>query len=144
MGVLSWFTKAPEKAIDIVGDVTGGVMSGIDAVWETEEEKKLYSKEIFELKIKAAEKISDTSLKMAELSANENTAKSFTCRMIAVAFVAVYLVLYVAGAIVYQWDKAHSEFLFKAAGGMHVVITPIVIFYFGYYAVANVLKSKKG
>jgi hypothetical protein len=114
------------------GIVTGAI-KGIDALIFTDEEKANFSKEVMTL-----------WLDVQKVTANESSIRSVTRRILAVGFIASYLFLVLGGCAVYKWDVAYSQFLFDTAMSLNTPVLTIIIFYFGYYAVSNIIKAKKG
>lgn len=132
MGLFS-FLGTSSKAVDAATGLIGGVVDGIDAVILTEEEK-----------IKFDLKRTELWLKMQEVIANESTVRSVTRRVLAVVSFIVYLTLNVASCIVWPFAPEHSDQIFKVAMNLNKLVIPITVFYFGYYAISNVIKAKKG
>lgn len=130
--VTSLFTGS-SKAVDAVSNIANGAVSGIDALFFTEEEKAEFSKETMKV-----------WLEVQKVTAGESSIKSITRRLLACAFIAVYLIHLLGASIAYQFSKEYSTHLFNTAKSMNVIVMTIVIFYFGYYAVSNVMKAKKG
>jgi hypothetical protein len=139
MNFFSWFSKAPDKAIDLIGKAGGAVANGIDKIILTEEEKIDFAIKKQELAVKTSEAV----IKIHETIASESSIRSITRRIIASCFVFIYLLLIIGASIVYQFDQEYANHLYNNAESMDTIVMTIVIFYFGYYAAANVLKAKK-
>ena len=133
MAWYNFFSDAPSKAIDLVSDISGGVMAGLDKLVLTKEEKADIQREAMKI-----------WLEVQKVTAGESSIRSVTRRMLAVAFIAVYLLHIVGGSIVYQFNKEYAAHLFKTAGSLNTVVMTIVIFYFGYYAVNSMISKVKG
>ena len=135
---MSWFTsiftggKTAEKAIGMADKIVDGTLSGIDAMWFTDEEKD-----------KALQKRIETWLKIQEVLISENTAQSITRRIIAVTLLVVFSVLLLGAAGLYPLDPAWSAFLLSLADKMWEVVLLVAFFYFGYYGVAAVVNKVK-
>jgi len=134
MGFFSWFTTT-EKAVDTGLDLIKKGASGIDMLFFTDEEKSL-----------ASAKIMDQVIAMQKATADENSVRSQTRRMLAKLIIANYLLIIdlAIGFVVFGKD-ATARLLFDIANttlGAHVLA--VVIFYFGYYGINAVVKSSKG
>lgn len=131
---MAWYNifSSSSKAVDTASNLIGGVVDGIDAVILTEEEK-----------IKFDLKRAELWLKVQETITGESSIRSITRRVLAVSFISVYLTLIIASAIVWQFSPEQSKHIFETAQTLNTPIITIIIFYFGYYAVSNVIKAKK-
>jgi hypothetical protein len=114
------------------GGIVSGAIKGIDALIFTEEEKAKFSQEVMKV-----------WLDVQKVTANESSIRSVTRRILAVGFIISYLFLILAGCAVYKWDPVYSQFLFDTAMSLNTPVLTIIIFYFGYYAVSNIIKAKK-
>lgn len=139
MSIFSWLSNAPDKAIDLISKTGSAVASGIDKIVLTEEEKQDFKIKKAELTAKAMESV----IEIHKTIASESSIRSITRRMLAVSFIGVYLLLIVGASIVYQFSPEYASHLFKNADSMDTVVMTIVIFYFGYYAIGNLIKAKK-
>lgn len=118
--------SAGEKLID-------GAMSGLDKLILTEEEKRDFS-------VKAGE----LYLKHQGIIANENTARSITRRILATMIMAIFLLLLVFAVGTWKFYPEWAKFTLSVASNLSTGFTAIIIFYFGYYAVGNILDKKNG
>ena len=116
--------KIGKKTVD---KVINGAIDGADKLFFTKEEKAEYLKQI-----------GSSALDFVKATANENTARSITRRIIAVVFVSLFALLLISAAIVYKIDLEYSKFLLDLAKEQNTIVMTIVIFYFGYYAVGSV------
>lgn len=122
-----------KKAGDIGEKVTDGLFSGIDKLILTEEEKKDYSA--------SAAKI---YLEHQKVTLGESTVKSITRRRLATMVMGTYLGLLVFAVIVYYINPDYAKFILVVAGLLTTGFTAIIIFYFGYYAIGNLIDKGKG
>ncbi len=130
MGILkNIFSSAdkldPQKTFDTVA-------SGVDKLFFTNEEKS-----------DAAQKAWDQWLEWYKLSSTENSARSYTRRIMAVMFSSVFLFILLAAAGVWLIDKEYAAFLFDLGKELFPMVSGILFFYFGYYAVNSMIKTSK-
>lgn len=133
-GIKALFTtqKSIDKALDIGEKITTGVISGLDKLWYTDEEKA-----------DARQKGSDTLLKFWEVIANENTEQSKARRELAKMTFKVYFFLLLAGVTVYKFDSEYSKFIFDVAGTLTGLVMGIAAIYFGPQQISKVWKKDK-
>lgn len=130
MGILKNLLKTtekidPQKTFDTVA-------SGVDKLFFTQQEKS-----------EAAQKAWDQWLEWYKLSSNENSARSYTRRILAVLFSGVFLGLLIWAATAYLWNADYAKFLFDVAKELFPMVSGILFFYFGYYAVNSMIKTSK-
>lgn len=130
MGFLSLFGKS-EKAADIAEKATSGLISGIDKMFFTNEEKA-----------EAAQKVMDVHLKMIEATASENTVRSKTRRYLALMIMGTFLFLLVFGALIYKFDPEWARHVLECAKSLSAMAFAIGVFYFGYYGIKSLLTGK--
>lgn len=132
-GIKALFTtqKSVDKALDIGDKITTGVISGIDKLWHTEEEKS-----------DARQKGSDTLLKFWDVTSKENTEQSKARRELAKMFSRTYLSLLVVAAPVYGFDKEYAKFLLELAGNLTGIMLMIAAIYFGPQQISKIWKKK--
>lgn len=132
-GIKALFTTQTsiDKAIDIGDKVTTGVISGLDKIWYTEEEKA-----------ENRQKASETLLKFWNITANENTEQSKARRELAKMTFKVYFFLLLTGVTVYKLDSAYSKFIFDVASTLTPLVMGIAAIYFGPQQIAKVWKRK--
>jgi hypothetical protein len=133
MGWFSWFKKS-DKVVDTALDLVEKGASGIDMLFFTDEEKSI-----------ASAKVMDQVIEFNKATADENSIRSRTRRLLACLIIGNYLlILDVAIGYVIAGKTDIAKLLFKIANetlGAHVLA--VVIFYFGYYGVKAVVKSAK-
>jgi hypothetical protein len=130
MGILKGiFTKGsgidPQKTFDTVA-------SGVDKLFFTNQEKS-----------EAAQKAWDQWLEWYKLSSSENSARSYTRRILAVIFSTTFLFMLLAAAGAWLVDPDYATFLFNVAKELFPMVSGILFFYFGYYAVNSMIKMSK-
>jgi hypothetical protein len=133
MGWFSWL-KSSDKAVDAtIGLVEKGA-SGIDMLFFTDEEKSI-----------ASAKIMDQVIAINQATADENSIRSRTRRMLAKCIVGNYLSLLNIGVLLKMLDEhGKATFVFKTANeALAAHVLTVVIFYFGYYGIKAVVKSVK-
>jgi len=129
---LTWFDKT-EKVINIADKFLDGAMSGIDKLVFTDQEKVEFSQ--------AAGK---AYLEHQKVILKENTAKSITRRILAVMVMGTFLLLLVFSVGIYTIDPEWSKFSLQVASTLSTGFTAIIVFYFGYYAIGNLMDKRNG
>lgn len=133
MGFWSLFKKAKtiDKAVDIGGKITDGVLSGIDKIWHTEEERT-----------EALQKASETTLEYWKTIASENTEQSKARRELARMTFQVFFFFLLSAAVVYKIDAEYAKFLLGLAGKIMFLVSAIGVIYFGPHQIQKVWKKK--
>lgn len=120
--------KKTEKAIDTVAE---GLYNGIDKLFFTDEEK-----------VQASQKAFDAWLRMVEATSKENSAKSYTRRIIAIMVISVWLTLLVYGVVAFPFSQAYSRFILSLVTNDMLWITgAVVVFYFGPSVLNNIFRK---
>jgi hypothetical protein len=126
MGLLNWTKKIdPQKAFDTIA-------SGVDKVFFTQEEKS-----------DAMLKAYDQYLEWYKMASDENSARSITRRYLAIMFSGIFLLLLLSAAGAYLLNEGYAAFLFNLAKELFPMVSGILFFYFGYYAVNSMIKTNK-
>ena len=125
-------TKAAENATEIGSKITGGVISGIDALVFTDEEKTQYSAKAGEL-----------YLKFWDTFGKENSEQSKARRELAKMTFKVFFFLLLAGVALYKVDKEYAFFIFKTAESIKWLVVMVAGAYFIPHQIGKVY-SKKG
>lgn len=123
--------KSIDTAVETGAKVTEGIMSGLDKIWFTEEEKS-----------DAQQKASDTLLKFWDITTKENTEQSKARRMLAVMTFRVYFFLLLTAVAMYKVDMDYSAFIFDVAGTLTILVTGVAGIYFGPHQLSKVWKKK--
>jgi len=122
--------KTIDKAVDIGAKVTDGIISGLDKLVFTEEEKS-----------DVKQKASETLLEFWKVIASENTEQSKARRYLAVETFKVYFFFVLMGAAVYKFDSEFAKFLFDIAGTLTWLVSGIAAIYFGPHQFAKIWKK---
>ena len=131
MGFFS-FLKTSDKAVDTVSNVIDAGVKGIDALFFTNEEKS-----------QASMKVTQLWIKMQEAMANENSAKSITRRYLAFGFCGEHIFLGLLMIGVWPWFPKYSAYILEFIKTQTSIILAIVIFYFGYWGVQQIIDKVK-
>jgi len=124
--------KNTAKIVDSATKIVNGAVSGIDKAFFTDEERADYAKGIME-----------QAVEFVKLTLNENTARSITRRIIAVLFVAEYLIIRLTAAGLIIAGNEKGEKLRAMAAEENQIIMAVVIFYFGYYGTMKIMEWRK-
>jgi len=123
--------KAIDKALDVGEKITSGIISGLDKLVFTDEERADIKQKSNELLLEFWGKI-----------ANENTEQSKARRSLAMMTFKVYFFLLLAGVVVYKIDTAYSQFIFDVAGTLTWLVSGIAAIFFGPHQLSKVIKKK--
>ena len=133
MGLLNWLTgagaatKAAENVTDIGRTITSGVVSGIDALILTDEEKEQYSADAGKL-----------YLKFWETFGSENSEQSRARRELAKMTFKVYFFLILLGVVVYRIDAEYASFVFDIVKSITWLVGMVAGAYFIPHQVSKV------
>jgi hypothetical protein len=133
MGFFSLFTKS-EKVVDTGLDLIRDVASGVDVSFLTDEERIQYGAKIMDQAIEFNAKIRD-----------ENSVRAKARRMLAKMFCYNYIIAIDLGIYLYAFrDKElGKEVITLITAAFGTIILCIVVSYYGYYGVMNVVNKKK-
>ena len=109
-GFISGIT-ASEKALGIADKATTGLISGVDKLFYTDEEKADSAIQ----RAQIAKELSATHLKLMEATASENTARSITRRALAIMIMGVFLLLLIASASLWKVFPGGSAHILSVA-----------------------------
>ena len=145
MSWLSALFSNSDKAVSTGLDLASRAADGIDAIFYTDEEKAATSIERMKLKLKVA----DGVRKFVETTQSENSMRSVTRRIIAwvviglnVLLTAYYVIVCTAAVL---WTSKAEKMTWLANRILDALeywgaaTVAIVTFYFGYYAISNVV-----
>jgi hypothetical protein len=118
------------RAVSTVTDIVQTTKEGLETLTVTSEQRE----KTIEQTMKAVTDYHNSIV-------GENTLRSRTRRMIALLFVIEYITLSVGGIIVWRIDPGYSQHIFSVVSSQNSILTMILVFYFGYYAVKNVIKE---
>lgn len=131
MGLFSWL-RTSEKAVDTGLDLVKKGADGIDMLIFTDEEKARFSAETMQLWLKTQEVIKD-----------ESSIRSVTRRILAVAIVGEFLLFLLMAGVGFLFNVGWAKYLLMLAQELSGLAMLVAGFYFGYYAVSNVVKQAK-
>ena len=123
-------TKTVETATEAGKSIVDGLISGIDKIAYTDEEKA-----------EARQKGSETILKFWEVIARENTEQSKARRILAKMTFQVFFFFLLAAAVVYKFDPEYAKFLLILAGKIMFLVSAIGVIYFGPHQLQKIVKK---
>jgi hypothetical protein len=131
----------PNKAMDLADKAMGSIASGLDKLHYSEQEKSQMSLDTGKL-----------VLDIHRANNDQNSIRSRTRRWLAVLIVGHFLAFLDIAALVYWRTEGTVEekiiaakfFLGIAFGTLGTLAITVSIFYFGYYAISNVVGKIKG
>jgi len=124
-------TKTAETAAEAGKSIVDGLISGIDAIAYTNEEKA-----------EARQKGSETILKCWEAISRENTEQSKARRVLAKMTFQVFFFFLMTAAVVYKFDPGYAKFLLELAGKIMFLVSAIGVIYFGPHQLQKVIKKQ--
>lgn len=110
--------------------IVNGVVSGLDVLVLTPEEKIQYNL-----------KKSDLILKFWDSIAKENTEQSKARRELARMTFQVFFFFLLAAGVTYGFDEKLAGFLLKLAGTITFLVSAIGIIYFGPHQIQKIIKK---
>ena len=134
MGFLSFLSaggKAAENVTDIGKTVTNGIVSGLDALVYTDEEKDENKKEGAKIILQFWDKI-----------AQENTEQSKARRELAKMTMQVYYGLILMGILVWPFMKEYAGFIFGAVKEISILVGMVAAIYFGPHQLSKIVGKK--
>ena len=123
-------TKKVETATEAGKSIVDGLISEIDAIAYTDEEKA-----------EAHQKGTETILKFWEVIARENTEQSKVKRILAKMTFQVFFFFLLAAATVFKFDADLAKFLLALAGKIMFLVSAIGAIYFGPHQLQKVMKK---
>ncbi len=123
-------TKTVETATEAGKSIVDGLISGIDKIAYTDEEKA-----------EARQKGSETILKFWEVIAKENSEQSKARRILAKMTFQVFFFFLLAAAVVYKFDPEYAKFLLILAGKIMFLVSAIGVIYFGPHQLQKIVKK---
>ncbi len=135
MSFLGFLSKS-EKVVDTGCNLVEKAADGIDALFFTDEEKAV-----------ASQKVLDTVIEMHKATTDENSVRSKARRALAIIIIANYLAILDLAAVLFCFSSTReaAKGVFGIANiGAGFMVSAVVIFYFGYYGVKNVVNAVKG
>ena len=138
MGILDFFT-ASKTATETAKNVVDGTIAGIDKIWYTDEEKA----ENIVKRIELFQQGYAIWLEAQKVLVNESTPRSITRRVLAILILGSFLALILGAGAVYFFNQVWAQWLIDCSGYLKGLAITVGVFYFGYYAIGNVVESVK-
>lgn len=135
MGLFDIFkssSKAVETASEVVSKSTDGIISGIDKMFHTEEEKA-----------DAKQKWFDTWLTLQDTLAHEGTPTAIARRVLAFMIMGMFLFLILFGVIVWKFSPEWSKVIFNAVESLSTLAAAVGATYFIKDAVVKAIGAKE-
>ena len=123
-------TKKVETATEVGKSIVDGLISEIDAIAYTDEEKA-----------EAHQKGTETILIFWEVISRENTEQSKARRILAKMTFQVFFFFLLAAAVVYKFDPEYAKFLLILAGKIMFLVSAISVIYFGPHQLQKIVKK---
>jgi len=140
MGFFNWLTgaKSVDKTLDIIDKSSSSIASGLDKMFYTKEEKAEHLMKRLEI----SERVSKTHIDLMKATADENTTRSVTRRIIAVSIMAFTLFLIVAVSVIYKIDPEWAAFILKVTEYFQFgwAFIAVVVFFFGNHMITRFKK----
>lgn len=134
MGIFSFLDNS-EKALDIVDKRSSDIVSGLDAMFHTEEERAA-----------VALKYTELHQEFVHKSASENTVRSITRRIIAVSII-LYTLLFAIPTIItlkyYNPELGDFALELAVAFKLHIAFITTCVFFFGNHVLNTYQTGKK-
>lgn len=140
MGFFSWITgkKSVDKTLDIAEKTTSGIMSGIDKMFYTEEEKA----EMFQKRLELSEQASKVHIELMKTTHDETTTRSVTRRVIAISIMFITFLSIISLCVVWKVDNQWGEFILKVVEYYQLgwAFIAVVVFFFGNHMITRFKK----
>lgn len=130
--------KNAEKTLDIIDKTASAVSSGVDKIFYTDEEKA----ETINFRLELAQKMTDSHIKLMEVTQSENSIRSVSRRICAVFVMVLTLLMIIAIGVTYKFDKEWAVFLLKIAREFNIgwAFLAVIGFFFGSYLASKFTK----
>ena len=138
MALWDIFTSS-KTAVDTAANVVNSAVNGIDAVFYTDQEK---AENVIE-RIKLFQQGYSIWLEAQKVLINETTPRSITRRILAVLILGAFLLLILAAGGIYFVNIEWAKWLIECSGYLKGLAITVGVFYFGYYAVNNIVEAVK-
>jgi len=112
--------------------VLDGAISGIDKLFYTNEEKADSRKEVAKM-----------YMAHQTLILGENTARSITRRILAIMIIGAFLSGLIFSVGIWKYSPGWAKFTLGVTGHLSTGFGGIIVFYYGYYAVGNIMDKRK-
>lgn len=143
MGMNFWATitgaNAIDKTMDIAEKTTDGVISGIDKLIYSKEERA----ETLTKRLELADKIATTHIELMKATAGETTTRSINRRIVASYIMFINFLFAVSICVTWKFDQEWAIFMLKVCQLLWIgeAFMAVVIFYFGNYLAGKFLKK---
>lgn len=133
--------QTADKALDIAGDMTKGIINGADALFFTDEEK---SQSLTD-RIKIFHEMSKTNIEFAKTTHGENTIRSKTRRTMSYVLIGNTIFTFWSIAIAWFFCPAWSRFMMQLCGAFWIggAFMSVVIFYYGNHVASGLIRQVK-
>jgi len=123
--------KAVEDIASMGKTITEGVVSGLDHISYTEEEKA-----------EGRQLAVETILKFWEAVAQENTEQSKARRELAKMTFKVFFSMLLMAIAVWSFNAEYAKFIFKVASAIMFIVSAITVIYFGPHQISKIWKKE--
>jgi len=132
---MSWFSRllGVDKGLDVLDNNLGRVSNAIDKFTFTEQEKSEHQIEGFK-----------AQLDFIKANNDQNSTRSVTRRILAIMLLVSWSAQGWAAIIVNFWTNEKALFIFEIMKVQTIFITMVFGFYFGYYAISNIVSKARG
>ena len=132
---MSWLTGilGTPKVIETVADTVKSGVGMLDNAFFTDQEKATM-----------ALKSGELWLKIQEATANENSIRLITRRVIAWLVMGLFLFLILVACIVWKFDPAWAKYIKETIVDTQLMYLAMIVgfFYFGSYGIQGIMKNK--
>jgi len=125
-------SNSADKVVNTGCGLLESAASGIDKIFFTDEERSDASQATFKLWLEGQTVLRD-----------ENSIRSITRRILAVAFCSVYMFLLLVGIVLYRFDPEWGKLCFEIAQILTNVVLTVVFFYFGPNMIGRAISQAK-
>ncbi len=131
--------NAIETTTKIAEKTTDSIISGLDKVFYTDEERA----QTLTKRIELADKIANTHIELMKATASETTTRSITRRIVAVCVMALTFVCMVSICVVWLFDREWAVFMLEVTKYFQVGIAfiSVIIFFFGNHILQGFKKK---
>lgn len=131
MGFLTAFLGAP-KVVDTVADTVKGGMGMLEKAFYTEQEKA-----------ENAGKVMNTWLEIQKATAQENSIRSITRRILAWLVMGLFLFLVLTACVIWKFDAGWSDYILSVISETKLSYLAMIVgfFYFGSYGIGSLLRK---
>jgi len=131
-------TKTAENATKVIDTITTGIVSGIDKIWYTEEEKE----DTLNKRIEYRQKASETILEFVKAFANENSEQSKARREIAMMVIKSYFAMIFLAIATAGIAPTISTLIFKIISEIFWLVSMVAGTYFIPHQLSKIVDFK--